>query len=121
MFQPQPTPYLPFASFGVTAPISEFAFQPSAGLVVDNSGPTVFRDPLFSPIASNFSNNSNNNNPHLYQKMESNDFAAQEALARDFQPALEVGCSSTWPRQETNAHTTSGSSGGGEAKQPCHH
>jgi len=95
MFQPQPTPYLPFSSYGVASPIPDFSgFQPTAGLVVGTGGPTVFRDPIFSPPASNnFNNNNNNNNnnpPHNYTKMGASDLDAQEALARDFQPALEV-------------------------------
>ena len=58
----------------------------------------MFRDTIFSPVAP--SNNSvaarlsfsaHNNSAHAYPKMEGNDLEAQEALARDFQPALEVG------------------------------
>lgn len=101
MFQPQPTPYLPFSSYGVASPIPDFSgFQPTAGLVVDsgggggggNSGPTVFRDPIFSPVAVAVATNNNftnNNTSHNY-KMAGSDLDAQEALARDFRPALEV-------------------------------
>lgn len=100
MFQPQPTPYLPFSSYGVASPIPDFSgFQPTAGLVVDsgggggggNSGPTVFRDPIFSPVAVAVATNNNftnNNTSHNY-KMAGSDLDAQEALARDFRPALE--------------------------------
>jgi hypothetical protein len=95
MFQPQATPYMPFSSYGVASPIPDYsAFQPSAGLVVGSGGPTtVFRNPIFSPVApTNFNTNSNNNNTHTYNKMAmaGSDLDAQEALARDFQPALEV-------------------------------
>ncbi|KAE8440836.1 hypothetical protein EG329_006398 [Mollisiaceae sp. DMI_Dod_QoI] len=99
MFQPQPTPYSPFTPYGLTSPIPEFpGFQPAAGVVVvDSSGPTVFRDPIFSPVASNninaggalSFNNHNNSQAAPRLKMASNDMEAQEALARDFQPALE--------------------------------
>jgi hypothetical protein len=93
MFQPQPTPFAPFSTYGVTSPIltsdfSAFQIQPTVGLVVDSGGPTAFRDPIFSPVASNNYNNSNNS--HNYIKMQSNDLDAQEALARDFQPSLEA-------------------------------
>lgn len=95
MFQPQPTPYSPFSSYGLTAPIPDFpGFQPAG--VVDNGGPTQFRDPIFSPVASNNVNaaaplNFNHINSHGAPpiKMDSNDMEAQEAMARDFQPALE--------------------------------
>lgn len=95
MFQPQPTPYSPFSSYGLTAPIPEFpGFQPAG--VVDNGGPTQFRDPIFSPVASNNLNaaaplsfNHNNSHGARRYKMDNNDMDAQEALARDFQPALE--------------------------------
>jgi hypothetical protein len=89
MFQPQATPYSPFASYGATP--QSFAGFPSAPSVVDSGGSTSFRDPIFA------SNNTprgslpfNHNNSHQYPKMEGSDMEAQEALARDFQPALEV-------------------------------
>lgn len=103
MFQPQPTPYLPFSPYGVASPISDFSgFQPTAGLVVGsgsggggagaggNSGPAVFRDPIFSPVAVATNNNFTNNNTSHNYKMAGSDLDAQEALARDFRPALEV-------------------------------
>lgn len=101
MFQPQPPPFSPFSSYGIASPIPPFpGFQPAAG-VVDSGGPTTFRDPIFSPVASNNINANghlpfNHNNSHGAQpyKMASNDMEAQEALARDFQPALEVCWSS---------------------------
>lgn len=112
MFQPQPTPFSPFSSYGIASgspipiPGAFPGFQPAAG-VVDNAGPTVFRDPIFSPVASNninanghlpFNPNHNHNNSHSHPQphpaqphnMAHNDMEAQEALARDFQPALEV-------------------------------
>jgi ubiquitin thioesterase protein OTUB1 len=98
MFQPQPTPYSPFSSYGVAPPIADFPpFQAASGLVVDSGGPTVFRDTIFSPVATNpnaarglsFSTHQNSS-AHPY-KMANNDLEQQEALARDFQPALEVG------------------------------
>lgn len=71
-------------------------FQPAGGaLVVDSGGPTVFRDTIFSPVASSNINaaayNSNNlSQPYKMQTSGVGDLEAQEALARDFQPALEV-------------------------------
>jgi hypothetical protein len=101
MFQPQPTPYSPFAAYGVAPPIPDFAPYPASGLVVDSGGPTVFRDPIFSPAAPNthhapgrprFSQQSNTTAQQ--HTMAGHDMEAQEALARDFQPVLEVrqGC-----------------------------
>ena len=99
MFQPQPTPYSPFSSYGVAPPIADFPpFQAASGLVVDSGGPTVFRDTIFSPVATNNHNAAArlsfaahpNSSAHPY-KMANNDLEQQEALARDFQPALEVG------------------------------
>ena len=88
MFPPQPTPYTPFSSYGVGSTIPDFAGFQSTGLGVDSGGPTVFRDPIFSPAASDpipFDN-------HLPQrfKMSGHDMEAQEAAAREFQPSLEV-------------------------------
>lgn len=94
MFQPQATQYSPFASYGMTAPIGEFPSFPPANL--DNGGPTVFRDPpIFASTSSgNFTTNNVNYNLPVQTKMAnhgmSNEIEAQEALARDFQPALEV-------------------------------
>jgi hypothetical protein len=101
MFQPQPTPYSPFSStpygIGTASPASTFpGFQPS-GLAADSRGPTVFRDPIFSPASNvnaaglNFSNNNNLTRPFKMEGAGMHDLEAQEALARDFQPALEVG------------------------------
>jgi ubiquitin thioesterase protein OTUB1 len=94
MFQPQPAPFASFTSYGVGVPIPDFAgFQSSAA--VGSGGPTLFRDPIFSPVATNLNNsaaalNFNNQIPQQYNvKMEPSDLEAQEALARDFQPALE--------------------------------
>jgi hypothetical protein len=96
MFQPQPTPYSPFSSYGAASPLPNFApFQAASGLVVDSGGPTVFRDPIFSPVnihnapaRSSFSQHpSHAAHP---RNMAGHDMEAQEAAARDFQPALEV-------------------------------
>jgi hypothetical protein len=67
--------------------------------VVDSSGPAVFRGGAFSPVATNNHNpagrlsfSAHQNNPsHQYKMAANNDMEAQEALARDFQPVLEVG------------------------------
>ena len=102
MFQPQATPYSPFASYGVGNILDFPGFQqphpqPSAGPSIVHShsrsgGPTVFRDPVFGPvnnshtsgIALNFNHNT------LQYKMAGNDLEEQEALARNFQPDLQV-------------------------------
>lgn len=67
------------------------------GLIVDSGGPTFVRDPIFSPVNVNASPGArvNTNGPALgfpatYNKMSEHDLEAQEALAREFQPALEV-------------------------------
>jgi hypothetical protein len=99
MFQPQPTPYSSFSSYGVASALPDFpSFQPAAGLVVDSGssgGPPVFRDPIFSPVASSVTadrtlNFHAHNNSTGQYKMAAADLEAQEALARNFQPALEV-------------------------------
>ncbi|TVY34045.1 Ubiquitin thioesterase otubain-like [Lachnellula subtilissima] len=113
MFQPQPTPYSPFSTtpygigmgvgVGAASPASAFpGFQPSdlrlagtgTGTGADSGGPTVFRNPIFSPAAPNSRglNFANNNILSRSYKMEGagmHDLEAQEAMARDFQPALE--------------------------------
>jgi hypothetical protein len=98
MFQPQPTPFAPFASYGIGPSLSSIpdfpAFQPVGGeLIVDSGGPTLFRDPIFGPI--NPSANADVSGGALafggtYNKMAADDLDAQEALAREFQPSLEV-------------------------------
>jgi len=63
----------------------------------------VFREPIFSPVAAtnqngpsplNFNNTNTNHHgsglPPDYPKMSAHDIDAQEALARDYNPALEV-------------------------------
>jgi hypothetical protein len=99
MFQPQPTPYSSFSSYGVASALPDFpSFQPAAGLVVNggsSGGPPVFRDPIFSPVASSVAAD-RNLNIHAHSnsmggyKMAASEIEEQEALARDFQPALEV-------------------------------
>jgi len=99
MFQPQATPFPTFASYGVGNPIVNFpGFQPATEgpvQVVDSGGPTTFRDTIFSPVNANASANGDAlgyNSAKLNQrfKMNTNDFEAQETLAREFRPALEV-------------------------------
>jgi hypothetical protein len=100
MFQPQPTPYSPFSSYGIAPPIPEFSpFQSASALVVDSGG-AVFRGGVFSPVVasnnrsapgrSSFSVHQNNSAPQ-YKMAGNNDMEAQEVLAREFQPVLEVG------------------------------
>lgn len=99
MFQPQPTPYSPFASYGVGVgdSIVDFpAFQNTvAGSVLDSGGPTVFRDPIFSPISANANTtrgplNYNTNTLRQQYKMAGSDMEAQEEAARHFKPELQV-------------------------------
>jgi hypothetical protein len=95
MFQPQPTPYSPFSAYGLNSPASNFPgfqSQPSVG----SGGPTVFRDPIFSPAVNvnharlNFANNNNLTRSYKMEGAGTSDLEAQEALARDFQPDLQV-------------------------------
>jgi hypothetical protein len=114
MFQPQPTPYSPFVPYGVGNPSVDFPTFQSAGggSVVDSGGPTVFRDPIFSPVNTNASTGGvplNYNSTSLGQqsKMNNNDMEEQEALARDFQPSLEVHlCHSKMGSLLIDAHLT---------------
>ncbi|TVY30295.1 Ubiquitin thioesterase, partial [Lachnellula hyalina] len=115
MFQPQPTPYSPFSTtpygigmgvgVGAASPASAFPrFQPSdlrltgtgTGTCTgaDSGGPTVFRNPIFSPAAPNsrgltFANNNTLSRSYKMEGAGLHDLEAQEAMARDFQPALE--------------------------------
>ena len=87
------------------------AFQVGSGaLVVDSGGPTFVRDPVFSRVGANVNVNAgaarasvsgaslafgatatyNNTTTGNHSKMAEHGLEAQEALARDFQPALEV-------------------------------
>ena len=99
MFQPQPTPYSPFSSYGAVPAFH--SFQPSStgrsGLVIDSGGPTIFRDPIFSPTNvgnanANSAGATNFNNTSLGPqfKMAPDDLEHQEELARSFQPVLHV-------------------------------
>lgn len=91
----------------MSSPVGDFpAFQPAN--VNDTGGPTVFRDPIFNPYDNNnhnnIHNNTTNNHHHTntpthhnnsrqrYKMADSGmlEMDAQEALAREFQPLLEV-------------------------------
>lgn len=98
----QPPPHLlqhssPFSSFspyGVavatpTPPYPAFA-SPARGLVVDSGGPTFVRDPVFHPRADANGGVGALAFGSQFSKMAEHNLEAQEALARDFQPALEV-------------------------------
>lgn len=99
MFQPQPTPYSPFSSsaYGIDSPAAAFpAFLPAAALESGGpGGPTVFRNTLFRPTTNASTSTAtfapNHRLPRRYE-MESTgsaDMAAQQTLARDFQPDLQ--------------------------------
>jgi hypothetical protein len=104
MFQPQPTPFSSsFAPYGVAPSPSSPQFPPGfqacpGGLIADSGGPTFVRDPVFSPVSVGTSARSTISGAPLafgatYNKMADHDLEAQEALARDFHPALEVSTS----------------------------
>lgn len=97
MFQPQPTPFSPYASsYGVVTDDVGYNFPP-ASLVLDSGGPIVFDNPTFNPVGSQYlplNINNSNANPIKFNAMETppeDDMAAQEALARQYQPDLKVG------------------------------
>jgi len=96
MFQPQPTTYSPFASYGGATgqdhgQNSFNSYQPPS-LGPLSGGPVEFDNPVFSPVASY---------PALpvslhqgrYSTMAApatDDLTAQETLARAYQPELKV-------------------------------
>lgn len=109
MFQPQATPYSPFSVYGAAASLQDFAgFSQSSGGVVDSGGPSS----IYSPVAINpplqatlnvdLDYNNHSGAPHTYRRMSGHDMEAQEALARDFQPALEVGKIDRWRGSNAN-------------------
>ncbi|TVY36852.1 Ubiquitin thioesterase [Lachnellula occidentalis] len=93
------------AGVGASSPASAFpGFQPSdlrlagtctgTGTGADSGGPSVFRNPIFSPAAPNsrgltFANNNILSRSYKMEGAGMHDLEAQEAMARDFQPALE--------------------------------
>jgi hypothetical protein len=101
MFQPQPTPYSPFASYGATRQQSsghdDYQYQSShlpQGL--GSGGPIVFDSPVFSPVAFGALPALpplNINQARYNSAMDTppnDDLATQEALARQYQPELKV-------------------------------
>ncbi len=96
MFQPQPTPYAHFASYGAPTSVPEYNFQspsfaPNLGL--DSGGPIIFDNPTFSPVGNNYPTlNANLHTPYnnTMNTPPSDDMAAQQALARQYQPELKV-------------------------------
>ncbi|RDL36119.1 Cysteine proteinase [Venustampulla echinocandica] len=104
MFQPQPTPFYPFSSYG-PPPVSSVPqlaqFHPAGP--GDSVAPTMFADPIFTPtpvasdagLSFHFHNTNNNTNPNNLPpryKMSGqgvSDLEAQEELARNFQPDLQ--------------------------------
>lgn len=104
MFQPQPTPFSSsFAPYGVTPSPSTPQFTPGfqagpGGLILNSRGPIFVRDPIFSPASVAASARATISGAALalgttYNKMAEHDLEVQEALARDFQPAMEVSSS----------------------------
>jgi ubiquitin thioesterase protein OTUB1 len=99
MFQPQPTPYSPFSSYGVVPDFHSFQASHTgrSALVADSGGPTIIRNPIFTPVNANNPVALNYNSSSLAPqfKMATNgivhDLEQQEELARNFQPELQVG------------------------------
>ncbi|KAG0650261.1 Otubain-1 [Hyphodiscus hymeniophilus] len=105
MFQPQPTPYSPFSSYGAVPEFHIFQQSQSgrSGLAVDSGGPTIVQNPIFTTAANgnpssniapalNFSNNtSTSTSTSRFEMAENNfdDLERQEELARSFQPNLQ--------------------------------
>jgi hypothetical protein len=95
MFQPQATPFNPFSSYGgaTDQDQEQSAYNyPTPGLGIGSGGPIEFDPPVFSPIAS-YRPLPLNVQPNRYGAMASppsDDLAAQEALARGYQPEMKV-------------------------------
>lgn len=104
MFQPQPTPFSPFASYGAQNGQGQDQdqntyYSQTSGLRGLSGGPIVFDNPTFSPVGAGFAPQSslppNLDFPKhdLYGAMDappSDDLATQEALARGYQPESKV-------------------------------
>lgn len=102
MFQPQPTPYSSFASYGAANAqesdpeqdqqgVSGYNYQ-QAGLEIASGGPIVFDNPVFNPVPG-FGSLPLNVNQNRYTAMNTlppDDLEAQEALARSYQPDQKV-------------------------------
>jgi hypothetical protein len=97
MFQPQPTPYSAFASYGAKRQHSfghnEYQYQSPLGL---GGGPIVFDSPVFSqvgfgaiPAIPSLTTNQARYNGAM-DTPSNDDLAAQEVLARQYQPELKV-------------------------------
>lgn len=100
MFQRQPAPYTPFSSYGGATDQdqeqSAYNYQ-SSGLGLGSGGPIEFDNPVFSPISSYraLPLNPQHNRYGAMAAQPSDDLAAQEALARSYQPELTVSISAT--------------------------
>ncbi len=98
MFQPQPTPYTPFSSYGGATgqdqEQSAYNYQ-SPGLGLCSGGPIEFNHPIFSPVASYraLPLNLQQNRYGAMATPPSDDLADQEALARGYQPESKVSAS----------------------------
>ena len=101
MFQPQTTPYSPFASYGAV-PDFHLIQKSQTGrfsLGVGSGGLTSVRNPIFSTHDGNANSNNasvltyndNNSIPQFKTAANNmNDLEQQEELARGFQPDLQV-------------------------------
>ncbi len=100
MFQPQPTPFSPFLSYGGATDQdqeqSAYNYQ-SSGLGLGSGGSIEFDNPVFSPV-SNYRALQLNPQHNRYGTMNAplnDDLEAQEALARNYQPESTVNISVT--------------------------
>jgi len=126
MFQPQTTPYSPFASYGGATGQDQtqntFASYQPPGLGPLSGGPIEFDNPIFSPVAS-YPALPANLHQSRYNTMDApatDDLVAQETLARAYQPELKV-CTRMRLWHEYKAYLGAGSSGGAEEIKSGNH
>jgi len=113
MFQPQPTPYSPFPSYGAATGQDQgqntfTSYQPH-GLGSLSGGPIEFDNPIFSPVASYpaLPVNIHQNRYSAMAAPTTDDLTTQETLARGYQPELKVGARQQ-PGHEYNAYVDLG-------------
>lgn len=101
-----------------------YSFQPT-NLVVDSGGPNGFGNPTYNPAGSQYLPPLplNLNNTSRFGSMdaspEESDMAAQEALARQYQPDLKVSFTIA-SCEKDEADRALGSAGREQEVQPCY-
>jgi hypothetical protein len=100
MFQPQATPFAPFAySPLITNSVDgEFLVQPAGFSIVNGGGPISIHQPIFTGVGpyGHLQPHQHHNLPHRYPTIMdqteniAQDISAQEALAREYMPELKV-------------------------------